>query len=426
MRRIQQQRSKQIVIAFMVCTVLLVGCVSNPQEESVSEVAKPVRTMKLSEETKNQTIRYTGNVVIKDTKTFAFKTSGKITDVIVEKGKWIKVGEALAKLDTTDLEFARQAAEGKVQAAASQYEKAVNGATPEDIEQLRINLSKAEDAFQYTDDLYRRMEELFSAGAISENERDKVKLERDVRENDRNQARVALQTALNGTRPEDIAMANANLSMAQTDLSYKQTQINDATLFSDMEGYVAEIIQKEGTFVSAGYPVIALRGDAKIIKTGIARQDIDKIRSGGAVDILVGEQVIPGIISHISDIPDEYTRTYEIEITPDESGGLSIGSIVELDIIVGIEKGIWIPISAILSEGQDYVYLVEEHSEISGDKNDEKENFAKRAMKKEVIVESTKGTDAKVRGLSPSQELIVEGMRSIKENQPVTMIGEQQ
>lgn len=426
MKRIQQRKSGQIIIGFMVCAALLVGCVSDPPEETVSDIAKPVHTMKLSEETKNQTIRYTGNVVIKDTKTFAFKTPGKIIDVMVEKGQWIKKGDTLAKLDTTDLEFARQAAEGKVQAAASQYEKAVNGATPEDIEQLRINLSKAEDAFQYTDDLYRRMEELFSAGAISENERDKVKLERDVRENDRNQARVALQTALNGTRPEDIAMADANLSMAQTDLSYKQTQINDATLFSDMEGYVAEIIQKEGAFVSAGYPVIALRGDAKIIKTGIARQDIDKIRSGGAVDILLGDRVISGIISHISDIPDAYTRTYEIEITPDQGDGLSIGSIVELDLIVGSEKGIWIPISAILSEGKDYVYVVETGSETSEGVNDEKGDLIKRAVKKEIVVESTKGADAKVQGLLPSQELIVEGMRSIKENQPVTMIGEKQ
>lgn len=419
----KMRRMGQKIVLLVMAMFLMVSC-TPPKKEGDEQIIKPVRVTYVQEETKNKTIRYTGNVVIKDTKTFAFKSPGKIASIPIKKGQFIESGDILAKLDTKDLEFAKQAAEGKVQAASSQYEKAVNGATKEDIEQLKINLKKAEDAFRYTDDLYQKMEELYLSGAVSQNERDKVRLERDVRSNEKDQAKVALQTAMNGTRKEDISAAQANLSMAQTELSYQQSQIEDAIILSDMEGYVAEIIQKEGAFVSAGYPVIALRGNGKVIKTGIARQDIDKIRLEGMVDIGSDESKMRGNITHISDIPDNYTRTYEIEITP-EREDLSIGSIVELDLIIGSEKGIWIPMSSVLSEGKDYVYVVEQAPVQEQDSELNDGETIGEIRKQEIVIESTRGSYVKVKGLEASSALVVEGMRSIKENDRVKIIGEQ-
>lgn len=409
-RSVLGSKEKSLIITALLFSILMTGCA--PKQEPVAVATeKPVQTLLLEQETVDMTIAYTGNVEVKDSRTFAFKSPGKIAEMMVEKGQQIKVGDPLAKLDTTDLNFAREAAAGKVAAANAQYQKAVNGPTKEDIRQLEINVNKAQDALAYTEDLYGKMEELYQAGAIPQNERDKVKLERDVRQNDLNQANTALQNALNGTRKEDVAMARADLSMAQTDLKYKDSQIQDSILRSDMEGYVAEIIQKEGSYVSAGYPVIALRGEAQVVKTGIARQDMDKVAVGTKVYILEDDREINATVTYISDLADPTTRTYEAEITP-LSGELSIGSIVEINIVIGEDTGIWVPISAMMSDGKDYVFLV---------KGEEKTGY--RSIRREVTILSTRGAYAKVAGVTSGDRLIVEGMRSVKDQEPIKIMG---
>lgn len=385
-----------------------------PKEEISLPAVKPVRVEALQEETRDITIQYTGNVNMKDSRTYAFKSAGKIASVEVEKGDEIKPGDILAKLDTTDLNFAVQASQAQADAAQSQYRKAQNGATKEEIEQLRVNLRKAKEALDFSEDLYQKMEALYESGAISQHDRDKAKLEYEVRKNDVNQAELALQSAVNGTREEDLAMARANLSMAETDLAYKKSQIEDATIYSDISGYVAEIIKKEGDFVSAGHPVVALRGRSTVVQTGIARQDIGKVRTGSRVYIMDGQRKIPALISYISDIADPYTRTYEAEITP-EREELSIGSIVELEIVIGSESGIWIPVSSMLSEGKDYVLTAEEDSA-------QKDSFV--AKRKDIKILSTRGAYAKIEGLSAGDLLIVEGMRGVKARENVRIAGD--
>lgn len=412
MKRCEMIGKYRRILLTGLCLIFLSGCAQ--KEENSPPSVKPVRTALLQEDTRDITIGYTGNVIVKDSRSYAFKSPGKIASLEVEKGDEIKPGDVLAKLDTRDLDFAVQAAQGQVEAADSQYQKAKNGATKEEIEQLRVNLNKAKDALAFTEDLYRKMEELYQSGAVARHELDKAKLEYDLRKSEMQQAELALQTALSGTRSEDIAMARANLSMARTELEYKKSQIADATIYADISGYVAEIIKKEGDFVAAGHPVIALRGQSSIVRTGIARQDLDKVHIGSRVYIIDGEKRLPALITYISDIADAYTRTYEAEITPEE-GTLSIGSIVGLEIVIGNETGIWVPVSAMLAEGKDYVLTVEED-------NEAKEIF--KVKRKDIRILSTRGAYAKVEGLSPGDRLIVEGMRGVKADENVRITGE--
>ncbi|MBP2028265.1 multidrug efflux pump subunit AcrA (membrane-fusion protein) [Acetoanaerobium pronyense] len=393
---------KIIFILALIISMIFTACTQAP-EDSLEESIKPVITKEIEIQTIENTIKYSGIVTVSDTKNFAFKTGGKINSISVEKGDRVSPGKVLATLDTTDLNFALQAASAQLEGARAQYDKAVNGATREELEQLEINLKKAQDAYEYTEDLYQRMEKLYEAGATAENDLNKLRLEKDIRENEMRQSEIALRQAQTGTRSEDIRAAQSNVSLAQSDYNFRQNQINSSSIVSDMNGYVVEVLNKSGDFVSEGYPVVVIRGESQIITTGISRQDMDKVSLGTSLYVLDGEDKYRGRITYISDIPDSYTRTYEAEIALDE-GALPLGSIVDIRIITGQDTGIWIPISAMMSDGEDYVYI----------------NQDDIALRKEIEILSTNGSNVKILGINEGEKLIIEGMRNINPGDKIT------
>lgn len=395
-------KRKLVFPIILIFIVIMTSC-SDIKEEPKTDFLKPVKTREIKTETIEDTIRYSGIVKVSDTKNFAFKTGGKIRSISVAKGDNIKPGDVLARLDTTDLNFAFEAARAQLEGARAIYDKSVNGATGEEIAQLEINLNKAQNAYSYTNDLYERMEKLYEAGATSENDLNKLKLERDIRENEMKQAEISLRQALQGARSEDIRAAKSNVNLALSDYNYRKNQIDSSVLVSDMNGYVIDVISKEGDFASPGYPVVILRGESQIITTGISRQDMDKVDIGSRLYVLDGERKYYGKVTYLSDIPDSYTRTYEAEIVL-EGGSLPLGSVVDIRIIIGEDTGIWIPISSMMSDGEDYVYLYEDGV----------------ALRREIEILSTMGLNVKVLGLNDNDRLIVEGMRNINPGDKIT------
>lgn len=342
-----------ISLAIMMC-ILGISC-SNEVSVQQADTIKPVKTITLKNETKPVLLNYIGTVNYNEIKKLGFKSPGKIEKVYVTKGEKISKGSLLAKLDTKDLKFSYEASKAQLDASKSQYTKAL-------------------DAYNFANDTYERIKNMYEKNAISKQKYEEAKLQLDIRQSELNQA-------------------NELKNQAKVDFDYKESLLQDATLKADSNGYIVDTLFKEGEMVSAGYPVVVVRNDNKIVNVGLTQEDIVKIKLGDTAQIKANNTVVEGTITNISELPDTDTRTYNVELALNENN-FKIGFIVNVDIQIGEESGIWIPIKSIKSNSQDYVYVV--NNDIANEKT--------------IQIESINKTSAKVTGLNDNDKLVIQGI----------------
>jgi RND family efflux transporter MFP subunit len=259
-----------------------------------------------------------------------------------------------------------------------------------------LNVKKAQDAYDYTTDNLKRVEALYNGGGIPENELDKVKLDMDIRESEFKQAEEVLKQVRRGAREEDKEVLLHQLEQAKADYDFKKSLLEDAAINSQAEGFVVDVLYEEGEMVSAGYPAIVVRDESLVANVGLAERDFLKVSHGTAARVRVSGIEAEGAVTNISQSPDNQSRTYNIEIAL-KRNDFNLGSIAKVDINAGSEKGIWVPITSMLSDGIDYVYLAKDGI----------------AVKREINIESTNGARARVKGLNPGESLIIEGMKRL-------------
>lgn len=386
---------------FMLFLLLFTSC-SNHEEVTFQSRIKPVKIIKIQEENRPVALNYIGVVVADEMMKIAFESSGKIEKVFVDKGEKIKKGDILAKLDTQDLKYALEASKTSLEVAKSQYEKSINGARNEEIKQAEVNVKKAQDVYKFAKDNYVKVNKLFDKGAVSQNKLDKAKLEMDISELDLNSAKEIENQVKNSVREEDKKTLLNQMKQAKIDYDYKKDLLEAAELKADIDGYVVDVLYKEGEIISAGYPIVLIRNENQIVDVGLSQNDTSEVKLGDRVIIKANSIKATGKISNIAQVPNLETRTYGTEISLNENK-FQLGTIVEIQIVTGEEKGIWIPITSILSNGIDYVFIVKED----------------KALKKKIEIIEVQGTRVRINGLSAGEYLVIEGMKRLGDGDKV-------
>lgn len=395
------------VLALLLVVGTLASCSSQSEGNIIEDDVKPVKVMMVKEQEKTKNLNYIGIVASEELRKMAFKTSGKIADIPVEKGMKIHRGEALATLDTKDLIFSLEASKAKMEGAKEQYEKAVKGATEEEIKQAELNVKKARDAYQFAEDQYKKLERLYEQGGISKQKLDEVKLDMELCESNLNQALEAEKQIKKGVREEDKKALLTTYEQAKLDYEHKMSMLEDAVLYSDVDGYVVDILYKKGEIAAAGTPVVVVRNNRQIVKVGLTQKDISKISVGMPAEVVIDDVRVEGKVSHVEQIPDQQTRTYNVDVMLSEQN-FPLGAIAKVKIRLDIQKGVWIPLTAVLSNGEDYVFTVQ---------ND-------IARKRKVTILGVKGTQVFIEGMQSGEKLVVEGMKRLTDGDKVSIKGE--
>ncbi|MDQ7092944.1 HlyD family efflux transporter periplasmic adaptor subunit [Desulfosporosinus sp. PR] len=394
---------KQAVLIFSLIlgVVMLGGCGSNNDSNKSSLKTYPVKTLGLKEESRPVSLEYEGITGGSEVRKLSFKSTAKIAKIYVPKGQAVKKGDPLVDLDKTDLNFAMEASKAQMDAASAQYNKAVNGAQQEDINKAEIAVNNAQNNYSYYKDLYEKNVSLYNSSAISKQALDGAKLQLDSSEAALNSAQQSLQQLKNGTREEDKQALLAQLNATTTDYNAKRNLLQDASLVADTAGYVVDVLCKEGELQAAGNPVILLRSENQVVTVGLSDNDVKKIGIGTKAQVKIDDLTTEGEITNIVQMADMQSGTYSAEIkllSPIANNKFFIGENVKVYISVGEKTSLWIPISSILNDGEDYVYVVE-----SG-----------RAVRKNVTLGDAQEDKVAVEGLKAGDKLVIEGMKNIK------------
>ena len=389
----------------LILTIILMasGCEVNPDYQDI-ESPIHVEVLRVVEETRPRKSSFIGTAQPGMTVQLSFKTGGRINEIRVEKGDRVKKGDILASLEKTDLAYAESLAKAQLEMVKAQYEKALNGATSEDIEQARLNVSKAEDTYRYAEEQFEEVERLYLQGTASKQVYDQAKLERDIRKSDLKLAKEMEAQVLKGARHEEIKALEAQLESAQTEYDYRRSMLDNAVLISGIDGVVMEVLSEKGEITGAGYPVVVLRSDEKIVYVGVPDKELKKITPETKVFIEYEEMQVESGVIRISEIPDTLTGLYNIEVKADEID-IPFGASVTVSFLYGEDKGIFVPITAINSGIEDYVYIVSDG----------------RAVRRPVKIEGIDNFDARVTGIFEDEYIITSGVGRISAGSAVSV-----
>lgn len=343
----------------------LVAC-SMAEEVVVEERAKAVEVKEVNESENPVTLSYIGSVDSKDIVKYSFKTGGKLGKVFVEKGDKVRKGDKLAQIDMQDLNFQLSAAKSTLDTA-------------------QLNIKKAEDVLNYDKDIFNKIEKLYTEGSVSKDKYDQIKLKLDTSETTYNQAKSQYEAA-------------------KTDYEYKLSLIQDATIYASQDGSIVEIPYVEGELVAQGHPAVIVRSISQIVNVGIAQKDLKSIANGTEAIVDVEGEKAFGRIINIAEAPDPATRTYNAEVAVEDKS-FRLGSIAKVEFNIGNENGVWLPISAIMSNGEDYVYIVEED----------------RAFKRVIQLGKIHEDTVMVEGIKAGELLVVSGMKSLDDGSKVNI-----
>lgn len=307
-------------------------------------------------------------------------------------------------IDTKDLSFAIDAAKAQMDVAQAQYDKAVKGASEEDIKKAELTVQKAQEAYDYSKNTYEKATMMYNSQKVTKEELDKAKLEMDIKALDLNIAKETLNQIKKGASVDNIRALKGQLDAAKINYESKKKLQEDSMLTAEMDGYVVDILSKPGEIVAAGYPVIAIRSESEIVNIGLSQEDMQKVKVGAAVTVSIDDKKTTGKISRIDQIPDKQSRTYNAEIELNKAD-FPIGAIVKTSIVLEESKGMLIPINAIMHDTEDYVYTI-----ANG-----------KAEKKPIKIEDTLADKAKVSGIAKGDTLVIEGIKSLSSGVKVSV-----
>ncbi len=345
-----------LVLALLGYTVLNWNGTEPPTQASPE---KTVKTMILEETARPGLMEYIGTVDSDKTFTLSFKKGGILKSVNVKKGDAVKAGQILAQQESSD------------------YSLSAEVATAQSVTQEAL-LKKAEDALAFSEKQYARIDTLHQAQAISDSEAEQALLELEVRR-------------------QDVQAARQALVQTQAQMKLTQNALADTHLTSPVTGYVVEVPFDSGELVGDGVPVVIVRGEQELVRISVSQKDLPKISLGMKARVDIDGKLGDGVVTNMAQVPNAQTRSYVVEVQI-ASGEYPLGAIARVSLLASEQKGVLIPVEALQSSGNSYVYIVMDGV----------------VVKKEVSLHQTEGIWVFATGVSAGDELIVEGMRRVQ------------
>ena len=186
------------------------------------------------------------------------KVPGRILEIRVKEGDFVKVGDTLAILDAPEVRAKMEQARSAEDAASALELKAQNGAREEQIRGAYNVLQQAKAGLEIAEKSYQRIQRLFDEGVVSEQKRDEVYAQYKAMEAQMKAAQSQYDMAVNGARREDKLAAAAQVGRAKGAVQEVNSYIHETVQIAQAEGEVMDIYPKQGELVGTGSPIMTI------------------------------------------------------------------------------------------------------------------------------------------------------------------------
>ena len=186
------------------------------------------------------------------------KVPGRILELRVKEGDYVKVGDTLAILDAPEVRAKMEQAQSAESAAAALELKAQNGAREEQVRGAFNVLQQAKAGLEIAEKSYNRVQRLYDEGVMSAQKRDEAYANYKAMEAQMKAAQSQYDMAVNGARQEDKLAAAAQVGRAKGAVNEVTSYIHETVQVAQMEGEVSSIYPKVGELVGTGSPIMSI------------------------------------------------------------------------------------------------------------------------------------------------------------------------
>ncbi|MFO0893435.1 MAG: biotin/lipoyl-binding protein [Phycisphaerales bacterium] len=177
---------------------------------------------------------------------------GVVQQVHVKEGEVVKTGAPLFTVDSRDVASRLAAAEARLQVTRMKLAQLDSLPRPEKVREAEAIVEQRRWA---VDDARKRLERLDAVGtddALSRNERPTREFELAAAKARLEEAEASLATVKRGTYPEDRAVAQADVGVAEAEVAQLRTDLDRATVKAPIDGAVLRVNVRPGEFATAG------------------------------------------------------------------------------------------------------------------------------------------------------------------------------
>ena len=216
------------------------------------------------------------------------KVPGRILELRVKEGDYVKAGDTLAILDAPEVRAKMEQAQSAESAAAALEMKAKNGARKEQIQGAFSVLQQAKAGFEIAEKSYNRVQRLFDEGVMSAQKRDEAFANYKAMEAQMKAAQSQYDMAVNGARMEDKLAASAQVGRARGAVQEVNSYIHETVQIAQKEGEVTDIYPKVGELVGTGSPIMSIAMMDDMWGTFNVREDqLDGMQVGTEFSVFV-------------------------------------------------------------------------------------------------------------------------------------------
>ena len=186
------------------------------------------------------------------------KVPGRIVELRVKEGDYVRVGDTLAILDAPEVNAKMQQAQSAEDAASAMDLMARKGARAEQIKAAYQLLQQVKAGREIAEKSYYRVQRLFNEGVMSEQKRDEAFASYKAMEAQEKAAQSQYDMAVNGARQEEKMAAQAQVNRAKGAVNEGKSCLKETVEIAQMEGEVSEVFPKVGELVGTGAPIMTI------------------------------------------------------------------------------------------------------------------------------------------------------------------------
>jgi len=295
-------------------------------------------------------LRYSGTVEAAQTIPLTFQSSGTVEQVLVQEGDAVRKGQLLAVVNKAD-------------------------------NQSIYNSSLA--SYQQAKDAYDRLKQVYDNGSLSE-----VKW-------------VEMET---------------NMKQAESQLQIAKNSLDKCNLYAPTNGVIGKRNVEPGQSSIASFsPIELVKIETVLVKISVPENEIGKIKKGMTATFTISaldNKSFEGTITNIGVVADQFSRTYEVKMTVNNSN-LEMKPGMVCDVILNAtskKELVTIPYTAVSkdAEGNSFVYIV------SPDQ---------KSVKKQIIkVGNYQSSGLEIlSGITANETIVVEGKDKLSDNSTITL-----
>ncbi len=279
-------------------------------------------------------------------------------------GEYVRQGDLLVKLDSTDFEVALQSAEAKLARAKAELEKLNAWKRPEEVQRLTAERDEAaarhEEAMKHHD----RIKALVQRSAASQSDLDEriasVATTRALLES----AEADLRLAQAGPTREEVAVQTWLIAEAEAEVAQQRRRVEKAMIRAPFDGVVTNIQVEEGDWVSpASGPILELLEVRYLIaEIGVPERFVRKIKMEDRAQVFLSgsTQPVTGMVVAVNEKVEPQTRTFRVRVAIDNAERrFKAGQFVRVSLAMsGKEQTRVVPTDSIVfADGQPFVFL---------------------------------------------------------------------